>query len=410
MAGVERTKLIIHAGKSIQRSLQYLPCVKYITRIVWTLSLVSLFTDMASEMLYPVMPVFLKSIGFSVLLIGILEGVAEAAAALSKGYFGKLSDATGKRVPFVRLGYTMSALSKPLMAVSMYPLWIFVVRTVDRLGKGVRTGARDAILSAEATPETKATVFGFHRAMDTAGAFLGPSLALVFLYFYPGEYRALFMVAIIPGVAAILMTFLLKERPADKAVKPTSFLSFIAYWKEAPRAYRKLVIGLLLFALINSSDIFLLLKAREAGLSDMHVIGIYIFYNLVYALAAYPAGRLADAWGLKGTLILGLLLFSIVYSGMSVSGNLIWFGFLFLIYGIYAACTESIAKAWITNISDKKDTATAVGTFTAFQSLCTLVASSSAGLIWYTFGGQLLFLSTGVLALLISGYFLLLKA
>jgi MFS family permease len=130
----------------------------------------------------------------------------------------------------------------------------------------------------------------------------------------------------------------------------------------------------------------------------------------VYALAAYPAGRLADAWGLRGTLILGLLLFSIVYSGMSVSGNLVWFGFLFLIYGVYAACTESIAKAWITNISDKKDTATAVGTFTAFQSLCTLVASTFAGLIWYTFGGQVLFLATGVLALLISGYFLLLKA
>lgn len=364
---------------------------------------------MASEMLYPVMPVFLKSIGFSILLIGILEGVAEATAAMSKGYFGKLSDTTGKRVPFVRLGYAMSALSKPLMAVSVYPLWIFLARTADRLGKGVRTGARDAILSSEATPETKATVFGFHRALDTAGAFIGPSLALVFLYFYPGEYRTLFLVAIVPGVAAIFMTFILKEKPAATGIYTTSFLSFLSYWKEAPPAYRKIVAGLLLFALINSSDIFLLLRARDSGLSDTHVIGVYIFYNLVYALAAYPAGRLADAWGLKKMLILGLLLFSMVYSGMSVPGGLAWFASLFLLYGFYAACTESIAKAWITNISDKKDTATAIGTFTAFQSMCTLLASTGAGLIWYAFGGQVLFLATGVLALTIGGYFFLLK-
>jgi MFS family permease len=391
----------------------YLSNVNYniITRIIWTLSLVSLFTDMASEMLYPVMPVFLKSIGFSVLLIGILEGVAEATAALSKGYFGKLSDVTGKRVPFVRLGYTLSALSKPLMAVSVYPLWIFLARTADRLGKGVRTGARDAILSSAATPETKATVFGFHRAMDTTGAFLGPSLALLFLFLYPGEYRTLFLLAVIPGIVAIFLTFLLNEPSPPKAeIKSTSFFSFLAYWKESPPAYRKLSSGLLFFVLINSSDIFLLLKAKEAGLSDLYVIGIYIFYNLIYALAAYPAGQIADAWGFKKTLILGLLLFTLVYAGMGFSGNYAWFGFLFLLYGLYAACVESIAKAWITNISDKKDTATAIGTFTAFQSIATLLSSSAAGLIWYTFGGQALFLITGALGLLICAYFILLKA
>lgn len=366
---------------------------------------------MASEMLYPVMPVFLKSIGFSVLLIGILEGVAEATAALSKGYFGKLSDVSGKRVPFVRLGYAMSALSKPLMAVSIYPIWIFLARTVDRLGKGVRTGARDAILSSEATPQTKATVFGLHRALDTTGAFLGPSLALLFLYFYPLEYRTLFLVAIIPGAVAIFLTFLLKESPEIKAeVKSTSFFSFVAYWKESPASYRKLTTGLLLFALINSSDIFLLLKAKEAGLSDLQIIGVYIFYNLIYAMAAYPAGRLADVWGLKKTLVLGLFLFTMVYTGMSFIGNYWWFGFLFLLYGLYGACSESIAKAWITNISAQKDTGTAIGTFTAFQSISTLFSSVSAGIIWYAFGGQILFLVTGALSLLICLYFILLKA
>ena len=147
---------------------------------------------MASEMLYPVMPAYLRSIGFSIVAIGLLEGLAEAVAGLSKGYFGKLSDHKGRRVPFVQLGYSLSALSKPLMALLIQSLWIFFARTIDRLGKGIRTGARDALLSSETTPEHKGRVFGFHRSWDTIGAVLGPAAALIYLYFRPGEYRTLF--------------------------------------------------------------------------------------------------------------------------------------------------------------------------------------------------------------------------
>ncbi|MBS1975561.1 MAG: MFS transporter, partial [Bacteroidetes bacterium] len=166
-----------------------------ITRTIWLLSLVSLFTDMASEMLYPVMPVYLKSIGFSVLFIGVLEGLAEATAGLSKGYFGRLSDNSGKRVPFVQAGYGLSAIAKPMLALFVYPLWIFFSRTLDRLGKGIRTGARDAILSDEATSETKGKIFGFHRSLDTLGAVIGPLLAVLYLYFFPGHYKSLFLLA-----------------------------------------------------------------------------------------------------------------------------------------------------------------------------------------------------------------------
>jgi sugar phosphate permease len=151
-----------------------------LTRTVWALSLISLFTDTASEMLYPVMPLYLRSIGFTVVLIGVLEGVAEATAGLSKGYFGKRSDLMGKRAPFVQLGYGLSAISKPMLALFAAPLWVFFSRTVDRLGKGIRTGARDAMLNDVSTPATKGTVFGFHRGMDTLGAAIGPALALVF--------------------------------------------------------------------------------------------------------------------------------------------------------------------------------------------------------------------------------------
>ena len=158
------------------------------------------------------MPIYLKSIGFSIALIGILEGVAEATAGLSKGYFGKLSDNSGKRVPFVQIGYALSALSKPMMAFFVYPIWIFFVRTIDRFGKGIRTGARDAILSDEATQQTKGKIFGFHRSMDTFGAVTGPLLALLYLYFYPEDYITLFYIAFIPGLFSIFASSFLKDK------------------------------------------------------------------------------------------------------------------------------------------------------------------------------------------------------
>ena len=233
--------------------------LKYITRTVWTLSLVSLLTDTASEMLYPVMPLYLKSIGFSIVLIGILEGIAEATAGLSKGYFGKLSDQTQRRMPFVQWGYMLSAVSKPLMALFIAPVWIFLVRTIDRLGKGLRTGARDAVLSDEATPQTKGQVFGFHRSMDTLGAVLGPLLALIYLQVHPEDYRTLFIIALAPGLLAVACSLLLKDKKViQKPLKTTTgFFSFLGYWKISSPSYRKLVIGLLMFTLFNSSDVFL---------------------------------------------------------------------------------------------------------------------------------------------------------
>ena len=381
--------------------------MKYITRTVWILSVVSLFTDISSEMLYPIMPIYLKSIGFSIVLIGILEGVAEATTGLSKGYFGKLSDNKGKRLPFVQIGYAFSAISKPMMAVFVYPLWIFFARTTDRFGKGIRTAARDAILSDEATPETKGKVFGFHRAMDTTGAAIGPVFALLYLYFYPEDYKTLFYIAFIPGLLAVVASFFLKEKKQaiQKEKTATPFFSFLLYWKQSPVAYRKLVIGLLAFTLFNSSDIFLLLKAKQSGLTDTGVIGVYIFYNLIYAIFAFPLGVLADKISFKKMFIIGLVLFAIVYFGMAVNSNIYIFYALFFIYGVYAAATEGISKAWISNITDKKETATAIGTYSSFQSITTMLASSIAGLIWFQFGASATFFATGIITILVVLYF-----
>ena len=381
--------------------------MKTITRTVWILSLISLFTDMASEMLYPIMPIFLQSIGFSIVLIGTLEGIAEATAGLCKGYFGKLSDNSGKRAPFIQFGYSLSAISKPMMAIFAYPVWIFFARTIDRLGKGLRTGARDAILSDEATPQTKGKVFGFHRSADTFGAVLGPAAALVYLYFFPDDYKTLFLIAFFPGLAAIISTLFIKDKKSNQPVikKSTSFFSFLKYWKHSPPMYRKVVGGLLVFALFNSSDMLLLLKVKQSGMTDVQVIGIYIFYNLIYALSAFPMGMLADKFSLKAIFVSGLALFALVYLGMALTSNLIIFLILFLIYGLYAAATEGISKAWISNITDKKDTATAIGSFAGYQSLAALFASSFAGFLWFQFGPEVAFISTSVVTVGVIGYF-----
>jgi len=360
-------------------------------------------------MLYPIMPIYLKSIGFSIVLIGILEGLAEATAGLSKGYFGKLSDNSGRRVPFVQIGYAFSAISKPMMALFVYPLWIFFARTIDRFGKGIRTGARDAILSDEASTETKAKVFGFHRAMDTMGAVLGPLFALIYLYYYPEDYKTLFLIAFIPGLLAVLVSFYLKDKNTDqsKVKLSAAFFSSIRYWKKSPEIYRKVLIGLLAFALFNSSDVFLLLRAKQSGMDDSMVILLYVFYNLVYALFAFPAGIMADKIGLKTIFIIGLVCFVIVYMGMAFTDNLYLYFGLFFMYGIYASATEGISKAWISNISEKKDTATAIGTYSGFQSICALLASSLTGLIWYNFGPELTFITTSSVTVLVIIYFLI---
>jgi len=298
------------------------------------------------------------------------------------------------------------------MVLIAHPVWVFITRTIDRLGKGVRTSARDAMLSDETSKETKGRVFGFHRAMDTLGAALGPIIALIYLYYYPENYKTLFFMAFIPGVIAVLFTFFIKDKPREpKLVKGgATFFSFLGYWKESPALYRKVIIGFLAFALFNSSDLFLILKLKESGLNDTWVIGTYILYNLVYALFALPLGVLADRIGLKTMYIIGLVMFALVYFGMSLQAESWVYIVLFATYGIYAAATEGIAKAWISNIAEKKDTATAIGLYSGFQSICALLASSLTGLMWYAFGSGVAFMVTAIVTLGVVGYFLLFVA
>ena len=378
------------------------------------------------------MPMFLKSIGFSVFYIGILEGFAEAVAGFGKGFFGKLSDSSGRRVPFVRWGYFLSSISKPMMALFSHPMWIFFSRALDRTGKGVRTGARDAMLSAETTPENKGRVFGFHRAFDTIGASIGPLMALIYLGYYPESYSTLFLLAFLPGLASVAMTFLIRKEAikspltpfakggveaikspispfAKEGVKETIFhpFGFLKYWKASGSNYRRLVGGLLAFALVNSSDIFLLLMAKTALNDDKLVILVYVFYNLVYALLSHPLGILADKIGLKLTYACGLVIFSGVYLAVAYTQNTIALFIIFMFYGVYAAATEGISKAWITNITPASDCATAIGFYTGWLSLATLLASIAAGLLWTAVSPQAPFVISSIVSLCVASYILL---
>jgi MFS family permease len=393
--------------------------MRIISRTVFVLSMVSLLADVASEMLYPVIPVYLKQIGFSVFMIGLLEGVVNFTAGISKGYFGKRSDERGLRLPFVRLGYILSNISKPMIAFFIHPVWVFFVRTLDRLGKGVRTAARDAILSEEATPATKGRVFGFHRSMDTVGAAIGPVIALIFLAVHPGEYKLLFYLAFVPGLLAIALIFMVKEKQRQPVLKTSgNFLSYFGYWKTATPAFRRVVPGLLAFALFNSSDVFLLLVTREIVGSrtiqafgyffngDTITISAYILYNLVYASASYPLGVLADRFTYRKIIVFGLLIFAVVYTGFALTDSIVIIFILFAIYGLFAAATDGVIKAWITNLADSRNTATAVGFYTSCESICTLLASVIAGFIWSNAGSTATFFTTAAVTIIVCAYFL----
>jgi MFS family permease len=244
--------------------------------------------------------------------------------------------------------------------------------------------------------------------MDTFGAAIGPFAALVFLYYYPGQYKSLFLLAFIPALVGVGITFLVKDRPSKEAGKhhKPGFFSYLKYWNLASADYKKLVIGLLLFALINSSDAFLLLFMKYKGLGDKDLILVYIFYNLVYAVAAYPMGILADKLGMRWSIFIGLLLFASVYFFILSANSIYFFGIVFFAYGIYAAATEGVAKAWITNLTDKKHTATAIGFFTSLSSICTMLASAIAGMLWEFSRPETLFYISAGMAAVLAIYFI----
>lgn len=357
-----------------------------ISHNVIILGLVSLFQDLSSEMLYPVVPMFLATVlGAPMTVIGLIEGVAEFTAAILKAVFGRLSDRFQRRHTFISVGYGLSALSRPLLLLANSWGFVLASRLLDRLGKGVRTSPRDALLAASAPAEQRGKVFGLHRAMDTIGAVIGPLLAVWLLAISNNDYRFVFLIAIIPTVLAFLLTFLVKEIKTEIAANKLP-----DYWSllrgHFPSAYWRFMVINLIFYIGNSSDVFLILRAKDLGLSPQLAILAYVVYNFAYALLAAPAGILSDHLGRRHVMQIGFLLFAGVYAGFALiqSTFLIWP--LFALYGFYAAMTEGVSKAAIADLVAPEHRGSAIGFFYLLTGLAALIASSLAGWLWNAFG------------------------
>jgi len=368
-----------------------------ISRQVIILGFISLFTDFASEMLYPVMPIFLASyIGASMAVIGLIEGIAEVTAGFLKGFFGALSDKMGKRSIFVLIGYGLSAIVKPLPGIFPHLGTVISARVADRIGKGIRTAPRDALLGAYSNSENSGAVFGFHRGMDTLGAVAGPLCAIALLAFYPGNYTLIFILAFIPSVIAIIFALRVKEARVVKEVKQK--YSIREFWGSAHREYKILLTLFTIFSLANSSDVFLILKSRDIAKTDTTAILGYVFYNIIYALSSYPIGIVADRVGKRKVFIFGLYIFSIVYLGFALNDSFYFMWLLFTLYGIYASSTEGVSKAWISDMVEFKYRGTAIGLFTGLTSLSVMLGSVFAGILWDKFGAQVPFLISALLS------------
>jgi MFS family permease len=387
---------------------------KFLTPTLLVVSFISFCTDIATEMLYPVLPLYLASVGYGVVVIGALEGFSEAFSGLNKVFFGHISDQTGKRTLFMKIGYALSAISRPLIGATTSAWGIFGAKFADRIGKGIRTAPRDAIIVSESTPETRGRAFGFHRTLDTLGAVIGPAIGLLLLITHPGNYRALFFYAVIPGVIAIALTFMLKKEPkvATGAIKKRgpSLQAFKDFWKTSTPQYKKMIVGFTLFALLNSSNVFLILRAQELGLSDLWILGAYIVYNIVSAAAAFPLGVLGDRIGFKWTYIAGLFIFALSYGlfGFGLTATWAILG-LFGIYGLFSAVNDGTANAWLSLHVPSEYKATGLGLHMTLSALAFFAASFITGVLWNKVGSALTFTIISIGTCIVMLYFMLLR-
>ena len=366
---------------------------------VYLLGLVSFFNDTASEMLYPIMPLFITQIlKAPVFVVGIIDGVAEGTSAFFKGYFGILSDKLRKRKIFVVGGYGTSALSKIIIALSKTWPMVFLGRFVDRLGKGVRTGARDALLLETTNGKNKGLIFGIHRTMDSAGAVIGPLIALLLLNHFSGNIRMILYIATIPSFIGLLFFFFIKEAKKIQ-VKGNSDKPVFSLKSLSPK-FKTFLFVLALFSLGNSSDSFLILRSKQLGLSVAMVIIVYVVYNIFYTLFSTPAGILADKLGAKKVFPLGLIMYALVYTGFAFNKNPAFIWVLFMIYGGYIAFTDGVSKALIGNLISKNEAGTAYGVSQTIISLFTLLASVIGGILWSAFGSEITFIFGAVCAVL----------
>jgi MFS family permease len=369
-----------------------------ITKNVVVISLVSFFNDIASEMIYPIVPIFLTTVlGAPVTVVGLIEGIAESTASILRVFSGWFSDKFQRRKPFMIAGYVLSSLSKLIMAVSVHWSMIMGGRFLDRFGKGVRTSARDALLTESCDASCRGRVFGFHRAIDTLGALVGPLAALVLLQVFSQNLRSIFFLSLIPAVIGV---FLLAAFVKDISRKEVSINTVPIRLRDMKlsKDFKIFLIVSAIFAVGNSSDAFLILRAQDLGFSLGLTIVVYTAFNTAYALTSFPAGILSDKIGQKKVLLYGFCLFAVIYFlfGIVTKPVLLWV--LFPLYGVYMALTEGIGKAYISHLIDKDYTGTTYGIYQTLIGIMTFFSSLIAGFLWKYIGPGAPFIFGGIMA------------
>lgn len=353
-----------------------------LSRNVLALGLVSFFADLSGEMVYPLIPIFLTSVlGAPVATVGLIEGVAESTASLLKVISGWWSDKVGRRLPLIAGGYGLTVAGKLLLAVAFAWPMVLLARFVDRAGKGFRGSPRDALIADSTPAAARGRAFGFHRGMDTAGAVLGPLAGLGLVALLDDRLRLVFAIAVVPGLLSVLALALVREATGiPKAARTVAAPPFSL--KGFDPRLRLFLIATLVFALGNSSDVFLILRAKELGLSTTAVVLAYVVYNFVYMGVSPPAGILSDRVGRRGVFVAGLLTFAAVYAGFARADAAWQVWPLFAVYGIYIALTDGVGKALISDLAPVERRATALGAYGMLTGVAALIASVVAGLLW----------------------------
>lgn len=364
----------------------------WLTHNVRVLSAVSFLQDTASELLYPLLPIYLTSVlGAPAAVVGAVEGAAEGAASLTKLAAGPLGDRFSRR-PLIATGYGMAALGKVMVAAASGWTGVLAGRVVDRLGKGIRGAPRDALLVVDIDAAARGRVFGFHRAMDTFGAVVGPLLGLVGYQLLDQQIAPLLWVAVVPAVLSVALVFLVRERVPlpNKATRRAVFSRV----KDLPRSYWRVTAVVVAFGLVNFPDALLLLRLNEIGFSVPEVILAYVTYNAVYAATSYPAGMVADRVGKPVVFGIGLVFFAVGYTGLGMTTDALTAWLLIGVYGLFTGCTDGVGKAWISSLVADDVQGSAQGVFQGLSGFAVLAAGIWAGLLWG---------ADGRLPLLISG-------
>ncbi len=360
------------------------------------LGLVSLLTDISSEMVYPILPLFLTgALGAGPAVIGLIEGVAESLASLLKVFSGYAGDRTQKKKQLAIAGYSFSSISKVILLSALSWWWVLAARIVDRFGKGVRTAPRDALIAEASRSGSRGKAFGLHRALDTLGAVVGVVLAYFLVSASPGKYQMIFLLSLIPAFLGVGMLFLVRQSGGSGSRSGRPSLK----WSRLDTRLKKFLLVSFFFTLGNSSNQFLLLRAQNAGFDVRTVILLYLVYNVVYGIFSYPAGHLSDLVGRRRVLVAGYGFYALVYFGFgTVSGKgLFWL--LFALYGIYTAMTEGVSKALIADISPGDVRGTVLGLYATVVGAGLLPASLLAGLLWNWFGPRAPFIFGGAMGL-----------